>query len=47
MEWIVASRSDPGLKRSVNEDFYAVDEKRGLFVVADGLGGHVAGRRAS
>jgi serine/threonine protein phosphatase PrpC len=47
LEWIVASRSDPGLKRSVNEDFYAVDEKRGLFVVADGLGGHVAGRRAS
>ncbi|HXZ85066.1 MAG TPA: PP2C family serine/threonine-protein phosphatase [Myxococcota bacterium] len=47
MEWIVASRSDPGLKRTVNEDFFAVDEKRGLFVVADGLGGHVAGRRAS
>jgi PPM family protein phosphatase len=47
MEWIVASRTDPGLKRSVNEDFFAIDEKRGLFVVADGLGGHVAGRRAS
>jgi len=47
VEWIVASRSDPGLKRTVNEDFLAVDEKRGLFVVADGLGGHVAGRRAS
>lgn len=47
MEWIVASRSDPGRKRSVNEDFFAIDEKLGLFVVADGLGGHVAGRRAS
>jgi serine/threonine protein phosphatase PrpC len=47
MEWSVATRSDPGRKRSANEDFFAVDEKLGLFVVADGLGGHVAGRRAS
>jgi PPM family protein phosphatase len=47
MEWIVASRSDTGRKRSANEDFLAADEKLGLFVVADGLGGHVAGRRAS
>lgn len=47
MEWSVATRSDPGRKRSANEDFFAADEKLGLFVVADGLGGHVAGRRAS
>ena len=47
MEWSVATRSHPGRKRAVNEDFFAVDEKLGLFVVADGLGGHVAGRRAS
>jgi PPM family protein phosphatase len=47
VRWIVASHSDPGLKRSINEDFFASDEKLGLFVVADGLGGHVAGRRAS
>ena len=47
MEWSVATRSHPGRKRTVNEDFFAVDEKLGLFVVADGLGGHVAGRRAS
>jgi protein phosphatase len=47
MEWIVAAHSDPGRKRTANEDFFAVDEKLGLFVVADGLGGHVAGRRAS
>ena len=47
MQWSVATRSHPGRKRTVNEDFFAVDEKLGLFVVADGLGGHVAGRRAS
>src|SRR5262245_49745045 len=47
MEWSVATRSHPGRKRTVNEDFFAVDEKLGLFVVAAGLGGHVAGKRAS
>ncbi len=47
MEWIVAAHSDPGRKRNANEDFFAIDDKLGLFVVADGLGGHVAGRRAS
>ncbi len=42
-----AARTDIGRKRRTNEDFFAVDEVRGLFVVADGLGGHVAGRTAS
>lgn len=42
-----AARTDIGHKRRTNEDFFAVDEVRGLFVVADGLGGHVGGRAAS
>jgi len=47
MRLTVVARSDIGLKRRANEDFHAVDETAGLFVVADGLGGHVAGRTAS
>jgi protein phosphatase len=47
MPAVCAARSDVGCKRDFNEDFYAVDPARGVFVVADGLGGHVAGRRAS
>ena len=42
-----AGQSDVGLKREANEDFLAMAPEIGLFVVADGLGGHVAGRRAS
>ena len=42
-----AARTDIGRKRKANEDFFAVDEVRQIYVVADGLGGHVAGRTAS
>ena len=42
-----AARTDIGCKREANEDFLAALPERGLFVVADGLGGHVAGRHAS
>jgi protein phosphatase len=45
LTWAV--RSDSGLKRTSNEDSYSMRPDVGLFVVADGMGGHVAGEVAS
>lgn len=42
-----AAHSHPGLKRRLNEDSYAARADLGLFVVADGMGGHAAGEVAS
>ena len=42
-----ASATDTGLRRSINEDSVSVREDLGLFVVADGMGGHAAGEVAS
>jgi len=42
-----AGLSHPGLVRPTNEDAYAVRPDLGLFVVADGMGGHAAGEVAS
>jgi protein phosphatase len=39
--------SDKGCVRSNNEDYCLVDTERGLFVLADGMGGARAGERAS
>ena len=40
-------KSDAGLKRSENEDAFAVRPELGLFLVADGMGGAAAGALAS
>jgi protein phosphatase len=45
LSWAVAS--DPGLRRDSNEDAYAARPDLGLFLVADGMGGHAAGEVAS
>jgi protein phosphatase len=42
-----AALSDPGLRRSTNEDTWCARAELGLFVVADGMGGHAAGEVAS
>lgn len=39
--------SDVGLKRPHNEDSYVADADLGLYLVADGMGGHAAGEVAS
>jgi parallel beta-helix repeat protein len=44
---LAAGLSDTGRVRRENEDRIHVDAKRGLFVVADGLGGHAAGEHAA
>jgi serine/threonine protein phosphatase PrpC len=43
----VGFKTDPGLMREKNEDRILVDLELGLFMVADGLGGHEGGEFAS
>ncbi|MCH2534461.1 MAG: Stp1/IreP family PP2C-type Ser/Thr phosphatase [Bdellovibrionales bacterium] len=47
MKFNAWAKTDVGLKRSSNEDSILIDEKLGLFIVADGMGGHEGGEVAS
>ncbi len=42
-----AASTDVGLRRRANEDRYAMAPELGLYLVADGMGGHRAGQVAS
>jgi PPM family protein phosphatase len=43
----VAGQTDVGRKRTHNEDNFAILAEYGLYVVADGMGGHASGEVAS
>jgi len=48
MRWQFAGLSNPGRVRNQNEDAFSLRlAERGIFILADGLGGHLGGKTAS
>jgi protein phosphatase len=43
----VAGETNVGMKRNHNEDNFSIIEEAGLYIVADGMGGHASGEVAS
>ncbi len=46
-EFTFAGLTDVGLHRTANQDSYYISPQGDLFIVADGMGGHVGGQEAS
>ena len=47
VEWRSGVASDTGRVRTSNEDRYWIDDRNGIFLVVDGVGGHAAGETAA
>lgn len=47
ISWKAVGATNVGRRRRGNEDAYVTDPARGIFLVADGMGGHAAGEIAS
>jgi protein phosphatase len=47
MRWVSAGATHPGVRRNMNQDAFLDRPDIGLWAVADGMGGHASGDRAS